>query len=329
MKTSDQEASRKPISRRITRQRTFDIEESGGKICPPNQEETPNLAEAHNLKRDGTFDVESKNTPNLRREGTYEIESPEAGVESRRSSSRTNNLKRDRTFELDSSFKTRNMAEIDTPGEKGLNPPLVEIRVSHHKLPERTSIRSPLLLRKNSIASPSFESKIDKSKLEKSIPRRFVTTHPKRSPSLMADVQWKKELVSAKSKPFMHILLCFVIALHSFNKGHIILCKSFFLLEIADATGEKNSVVKKAPDFNAIHKRLFGKMESLVDSRQKVLDRANSMQKCQVGTEHASLTAALSSNSKESLSNYFVDFEETHTKFKSCEEAHLTQGWEV
>lgn len=51
---------------------------------------------------------------------------------------------------------------------------------------------------------------------------------------------------------------------------------------MSEATAEKPVQSKKIPDFNAIHKRLFDKMESLVDSRQKVIDKASSMQKSQL-----------------------------------------------
>ena len=55
---------------------------------------------------------------------------------------------------------------------------------------------------------------------------------------------------------------------------------SFCCSEIAGASS-KTVAAKKAPEFNTIHKRLFGKMESVVDSKQKIVDRANSMQKSQ------------------------------------------------
>lgn len=262
------------------RQVTFDVDNKQIDVSIPKRSET-----SRKLRREGTYELDGSKTESdvtvtsktrirkLRREGTFEVE--EKAVASDMVGN--HQIRRDGTFEVDESksngptnprkgkLKREGTFDLpnDSPNMKAKVQPITKITrssISHQQ--GRNSSKSPFVRQRVSIATPSSVKTIGKATNELSVPRRFITSRAKpaelaspfsgtksKIPSLINDVQRKKAAVSAK--------------------------------KMSDATGGKPARGKKAPDFQAMHQKLFDKMESVVDSRQKVLDKANSMQKMQ------------------------------------------------
>lgn len=222
------------------RQGTFELENISTRSAFRDQPTTRRLTRTvqedtgHKMKREGTFDVESKvekvesgvkktkasslsQTKKLRREGTFEITEVETSPEEKPSVSQSSSLKREGTFEIENSSITRRPSGV-------LNSATLAV-------PPRSSMKSPCQMKRNSTATPGSVRSAFKSRI----------------PSVVKEIEKKKSEVSAK--------------------------------KIAEASGKKP--VRKIPDFSAIHKKIFHQMESLVDARQRVVDRALSMQKSQ------------------------------------------------
>ncbi|XP_026285284.1 uncharacterized protein LOC113211187 [Frankliniella occidentalis] len=285
-----------PASRRITRQRTFDTyaheptqshqmkREGTFEVIEDKEEACNKKASSHSMRREGTFEVENlksltktssnTRTSKLTRESTFEVEDNAQTVQS-------HTLRREGTFEVEevknstndshkSKLRREGTFEVDTvsnlPAEMKLrsrssNARLTPSCVSETKKPARGSLRTPYQPKIISVATPSsikctfgyqrqnITSRARVQELTSSAKR--LSGSKSKIPSVINEIQRKKAEVSTQKMA-------------------------------STSTGFKPTLAKKAPDFNAIHNRLFDKMESIADSVQKVKDRAFSSQKLQV-----------------------------------------------
>ncbi|XP_034250221.1 uncharacterized protein LOC117650737 [Thrips palmi] len=248
------------ITRRLTRQRTFEVEEVSGL----------------KIKREGTFEIGKgtkeletsvARTQILRREDTFEITELKTDSKEKIDNLQPHNLRREGTFEVENTSFTKKPSHgsISTSCSVSISKPRETInRLSQSKQPARTSLKSPYQLRRASAHTPSSVKTIDKNVTEQSVPRRFITSRIK---PMASSPGIKSPAIKSKIPSVINQI--------ERNKAEVSAKK------VVEATAEKPILAKKIPDFSAIHKRMFSKMESLVDSRQKVIDKANSMQKSQ------------------------------------------------
>lgn len=267
-----------PAAPRLTRQRTHDADN----LKNMKRQGTFDVEQAdtarNGLKRQGTFDVEpsdcdlkstddvcSAPSRKLKREGTFEIENiPQAKEEEVSNNCQTGRIRREGTFEVESSSTSKDSFSISECQTPAIVSPQAPKPVSNSiSQAARRSLRSPFpSAGRLTVGTPRSSAKVPVSSIRQSATRRFITSRARpietlpaatrtsasknKIPSVINEIERKKAEVSAKK---------------------------------AIDISERN----KKPDFKKIHERLFAQMENIVDSRQKVIDRANSVQKIQMG----------------------------------------------
>lgn len=247
-----------PVPQKMRREGTFEVKEH-------TSEELTGNRESQRLKREGTFEVKehtseltgNRDSQRLRREGTFEVKE---NVPHQIDSSHFRRLRREGTFEVENTSASK----IDQLALKPkLTPRTSSKRISDMKQAARMSRGSPHQPKRISVSTPSSVKPLPPHSAQ-SVPRRFITSRNRtidlaspaplsKIPSVINEIEKKKAEVSVK--------------------------------KVEAILNGKPVVGKKAPDFNAIHKRLFGRMESLVDSKQKVINKANSVQKNWLGRQ--------------------------------------------